>query len=99
MHYNVEATWNASLRPAIGYRIYHAKKGEPLTLHAVTSQEITIFYPGQMGYVDGDEMDVAISIVNERGEGPLSDRATILLPLQVELPEKAAGLTLRLVLA
>lgn len=99
VHYNVEATWQAPALPVSGYNIYHAKKGEPLKLFAGTAQEITILYPAQMGYVDGDEMDVAISGKNPTGEGPLSDRQTILLPVQMPLPEKIMGLTLRLVLA
>lgn len=95
---NIQANWNESPaeQKVTGYNIYHAKAGEPHKLLAQTAQNLTIIYPDQLGYVEGDTVEIAIAAVNETGEAPHTT-ASVALPVPIPAPTAVTGLTLTLV--
>lgn len=95
---NIQAVWDESPaeQKVTGYNIYHAKAGEPHKLLAGTKQTITIIYPGQLGYVDGDTVEIAIAAVNETSESPHTI-ASVTLPVPIPAPTAVTGLVITLV--
>lgn len=96
---NIQAAWpdSPTEQKVTSYNVYHNKPGQPPQPLYSTVQTTTIIYPDQLGYVEGDTVQISYAPVNATGEALLLRTEQVTLPEELDLPAQGASLVLTLV--
>lgn len=87
---NIQLSWDIPADDTVtGYAIYHGPDAANLSLlanQAGRDSNLMIVYPDQLGYVDGDDVHLAVASINEAGESVKVPSNVVILPVPVPLP-------------
>lgn len=85
---NILLSWDAPVDTTgvTGYRVYHGKTPDGLTLLAGIDTSPMVVYPDQLGFSPGDTVYLAVATVNPTGESEQVLANAVILPVPLPLP-------------